>query len=210
MDVGYLTGGGLQNLLHAPHSLRWQQIHRVTEIDDVSVAEALSTLTSLTTLDTLDCRSVAFLPALTRLRTLRWYVNCDVRLADDITAGLACCTQLTSLLLHAEELTSQHLSQALSHLHQLRSLTLHYCSVVESLVFLSDCGHLAQTLQSLELRGLWGLHSTLEPILTLRSLTQLSIIAAYGDALQPLTPVMRDALTPPSRVLTKLAQFRYQ
>ena len=114
-----LSRESLLFLLRAPHSLEWQEINRVDDIDS-DVAAALSTLPTLTTLATLACCSVAFLPALTRLRSLVLDLDPDVLLAADIVAGLPCCSQLTDLALSAADVTSAHLSEALPHLPQQR------------------------------------------------------------------------------------------
>ena len=132
------------------------------------------------------------------------------RLAPDIVAGLPSCSQLTDLsLCSAADVTSQHLSGALPHLPLLRSLELAYCSSLESLSFLSECSHLAQSLQSLHL---WGPNSPLahftelEHVLTHKSLTQLSIRKFF---VEPLDALMLHILAPPSVVLPKLEKFVY-
>ena len=139
-----LSSASLVDVLRAPHSLKWRQIHTVHGVDD-HVSAALSTLPTLTNLHTWDCLSVAFLPALGRLLSLRVSMNPNARLAADITAGLSCCSHLTDLSLdNATDVTSQDMSQVL-HLLQLRKLVLGRCFALGSLSFLSDCRHLAQT-----------------------------------------------------------------
>ena len=126
LDVN-LSGVSLIYLLRAPHALQWQQIHRlIIEIDD-ELAAALSNLPTLTKLEAYSCRSVAFLPALLHLRTLTLDMVSDVHLAADIVAGLSSCSQLTDLSVQAADVTSQHLSQALSHLPQLRNWHTGFC-----------------------------------------------------------------------------------
>lgn len=195
--------------LRTPHSLQWQEIHEeITEIDG-DLAAGLATLPTLTVLDTLKCRSVAFLPALTRLRTLNLWMDAAVRLAADIAVGLASCSQLTELTLEARDLTSQHLTQALRHLPLLHLLSLWRCSALVSLSFLSECGHHAQSLQSLEL-CMWKSDPPVAPstelkhVLTLKGLTQLTIQNFFVD---PLDTLMLDALSPPSVMLPKLKTF---
>lgn len=124
--------------------------------------------------------------------------------------GLSDCTQLTDLSLKADDVTSKHMNQILSRLPWLCSLKLSFCSALDSLSFLSDCTHLAPSLQSLEL--IWcrnaALHSTdLKHILTLKSLTSLSIFRSF---VEPLDDCTQHLLTPPSVVLPGLKEFAYQ
>ena len=158
----------------------------------------------------MSCASVAFLPSLTRLRSLDLYMASEVHLAAEIAAGLPCCSQLTELrLLYAADVTAQHLSQALPHLPLLRSLELARCSALDSLSFLSQCSPLAQPLQSLRLCGPGrpAAHFTeLKHVLSLKSLTHLDVERFFVESLDAL---MVHVLTPPSTVLTKLEKFSY-
>ena len=183
-----VRGDDLEYLLRAPHSLQWQRIHRVRSLDD-DTAAALSTLPTLTELATDRCRSVAFLPALTCLRSLQLGMDPDVDVAEGIALGLPYCTQLTDLSLRgAHDVTSRHLSQALSHLPALRVLSLMCCSALESLSFLSECSHLAHSLRSLKLYGSKRVPSTeLTHVLTLKSLTHLTICEFFVDPLDATT-----------------------
>ena len=206
MEVG-LSRDSLLYLLRTPHSLQWQQIQRVDDFDD-ELAAALSTLPALTRLNTNNCRSVAFLPSFSRLRGLELYMDPTVRIIAEIGAGLACCSQLTELSLMADGLTSQHLSYAMPHLPTLRSLEIMY-SAVNSLSFLSECSHLAHSLQSLQVRGSYppvAPSTELKHILTLKNLTHLFL---DGFFVEPLDAPTVDALTPPSDLLAKLERFRY-
>ena len=194
-----LSRGSFLHVLRAPHSLQWQAIRPVNRIDD-ELAAALSTLPTLTELDAWDCGSVAFLPSFSRLRRLQLYMHPTVRLAADISAGLACCSQLTELSLLANDVTSQHLSQALPHLPELCSLEVMCCSSLVSLSFLSECGHLSHSLQSLCLCGSYPpvAHSTeFQHILTLKSLTHLICERFFVEALDAS---MLQALTAPCSV----------
>ena len=98
MSVVNVSNDALPYLLRAPHSLQWQEIHRVDAVEDDEAA-ALSNLPTLTKLNTSDCRSVAFLPMLTDLCTLLLDMDSDVALAAEIVAGLPLCSQLTDLSL---------------------------------------------------------------------------------------------------------------
>ena len=203
-----LSRDSILHLLRTPHALQWQQIQRVDGVDE-EVASALSTLPSLTHLIAFNCRSVAFFSVLTRLRSLHLHVHPAARLAADIAAGLPRCSQLTELTLSTADVTSQHLSRLLPRLPLLRSLELMFCSALDSLSFLSECSHLAQSLHSLSLRGTVHpvVHSTeIKHVLTLKSLTQLGI---YFVFVEPLDAPMVQSLTPPSVVLPKLIQFDY-
>ena len=131
-----------------------------------------------------------------------------MQLAAEIAAGLSCCSQLTHLTLRADDVTSQHLSQALLHLSQLRELTLSECASLDSLSFLSECRHLSQSLQTLTLWGPPLTHSEeIKHVLTLSNLTQLALYRFFVELLEPL---MVQRLTPPSRLLPKLVQFRHK
>lgn len=127
--MGYLRGAVLIEWLRTPLALQWQGIRTVLGIDD-DVAAALSSLPILTELSTANCRSVAFLPALTRLRTLSLYIDPAVRLAEGLVVELSRCSQLTDLTLYAADVTSQHLRQVLPHLPHLRELELVPCVVL--------------------------------------------------------------------------------
>ena len=208
MKVPFVGGGALIHLLRTPHSLHWQQVHQLHHIDN-DAASALSTLPTLTRLDTYECRSVTFLPALHRLRTLWLSMDFAVRLAADIVTGLFSCSQLTELrLLSAVDVTSQHLWQALSHLPALCSLELWHCSALTSLSFISECAGLSQSLHSFGLNhcGSPDLHSTeLKHVLTLKALKDLKVRSSFVEPLDALT---QHLFTPPS-VLPTLVQFTY-
>ena len=208
LDLPNLGRDSLLYLLRSPHSLRWQEIHAVRDIDD-EVSAALSTLPTLTLLRTYwECRSVSFLPALKQLRSLQLTMGSAVRLAADLAAALSRCSQLTQLALCAQDVTSQHLSQALLHLPQLRELRLVECSALTSLSFLSQCIHLSHSLQLLLLSGSDApAHpDEIRHVLTLKSLTLLNIDQFF---VEPLAPLLVQQLTPPSLLLPKLEQFRF-
>ena len=202
-----LKGDSLLYLLRAPHSLQWQEIRAVDDLDD-EVGTALSTFPTLTALHASSCRSVAFLPTLIRLRSLWLSMLSAVRLAAEVVAGLSCCSQLTALMLVAKDVTSQQMSQLLPCLPALRSLELWYCSSVASLSFFSECSHLSHSLQSLHLWGGAAAHcSEITHVLTLKSLTHLVIRQFF---VEPLDAPMEAALRPPSLVLPDLKNFDYK
>ena len=209
MDVNRLSGAALLYMLRPPHSLQWQEIHIVREIDD-ELATELSTLPTLTKLGTISCRSVAFLPALTRLRSLELWMDSEARLSADIVAGLPSCSQLTELMLrNAADVTSRDLSQALPHLSQLRELDLVSCRALDSLSFLSECSGLSQTLHILWLVDCLSpaLHSTeLKHVMTLKSLTEIKVDSSFAE---PLDELSQHLFTPPTAALPNLVHFAY-
>ena len=178
MSVRESSRDELLYLLCAPHALQWQKISEAQQIDD-EVSAALSSLPTLTELDTYRCRSVSFLSSLPRLRYLFLDMDSDVHVAADIVARLSRCSQLTHLYLNAADVTAQQLRQLLPHLPQLCAFGLMCCSALNSLSFLSECGHLSHSLQSLTLWGSYppaALSTELEHVLTLTHLTHLTII----------------------------------
>src|SRR5690348_3035668 len=92
----------------------------------------------------------------------------------------------------------------------MRSLALWNCSALESLSFLSEFPHLAQSMDSLRLDNCRNaaLHSTeLEHVMSLKSLSLLTISRTF---VEPLDACTQHLLTPPSVVLPKLEEFEYQ
>lgn len=128
MAISKLISASLCSLLRTPHQLQWQQIHRVRSVDEIASA-ALSSLQSLTCLEADACSSLAFLPSLTRLRDLELRVDSSVALpASMVAAGLASCTELSTLLLTAP-VTSVEMRVILDSLPLLTDLTLHGCRI---------------------------------------------------------------------------------
>ena len=203
-----LSRDDLSYLLRAPHSLQWQEIPEVRDVDDeVVTSSAFPTLTKLVTSR---CRTVAFLPMFTSLRSLSLWMNSPARLAAEIVTGLSYCSQLTELTLrNAHDVTAQHLSQALPHLPELRELSLMFCSSLASLSFLAECAGLSQSLQSLMLTACRSpaLRATeLKHVMTLKSLAKLGLHSSF---VEPLDVFSQHFLTPPSAVLPSLVQFTY-
>ena len=104
-------------------------------------------------------------------------------------------------------MTSKHPHQIVSRL-PLRMLQLNDCAAFESLSFLSECPHLAQSLQSLVLESNHAtLHSTeLSHVLTLKNLTSVDVFQVF---IEPLDAFAQHLLKPPSVVLPKLTNFEF-
>jgi hypothetical protein len=204
----------LDRLTSGSHpQLALESIKIVWSIDPTTVASLvrLPTLTELTPWQwkvddpgTL----LAHLPRLTKLK-FRCEPTVDITLA---IAALTRLTNLTSLTIRHEALTSAHLCTFLPHLTQLAEFNLHWCPAVTSLACLSLTLHLASTLQKLTVsycRSIppFELHH-------LRALTSLQFISMHRSLTSELDGLTIAGFTPGSSAFQShhfphLSQFHY-
>jgi hypothetical protein len=212
LRLEYPTPALLERLLRQPHKLQWKEL---TDFDSYTMnfneCARMSLLPSLESFAAYlrGAEDFDFLQRLPNLTRIRLNVAGCFLPGDDLVAALRTCSRVTELQLSFCKLDSQRMCTLLPGLPLLQRFTLEGERSLESLRCFA-AGPICSTLTHLTLIDCK--HAKMQPseldhFHALRGLTHLHVLMPFTS---PPSALQLQQLTPPSVVLPKLVEFKYE